>query len=100
MSGWQSRQQMAQNYTKVLRHLKKEYATRLGPNAVQLMMVCGSDTLEALTCPNSQIDEQLMLSNFEVVKLYLINILCWCLAGRTCFQLWTYCFDSTKHNSV
>lgn len=51
---------------KVLRRLREEYTFKLGPNSFQLMVVCGSDTLESFTSSNLQIDQQKVLSNVEV----------------------------------
>ncbi|KAI6176627.1 Nicotinamide-nucleotide adenylyltransferase [Aphelenchoides bicaudatus] len=66
VSNWQCRQQTPQNYLKVLQHLREEYTQRLGPNSVQLVLVCGSDFLDALSMPNFYIDRQEELSNEDI----------------------------------
>jgi nicotinic acid mononucleotide adenylyltransferase len=50
----------------VLQNLREEYAQRLGPNAVQLILVCGSDLLDSLSPPTFHIDQQLELSSEEI----------------------------------
>lgn len=66
VSNWQCGQQSPQNYIKVLKNLREEYAQRLGPSAVQLVLVCGSDFLDSFSPPTFHIDHQLELSNEEV----------------------------------
>ncbi|KAI6241704.1 Nicotinamide-nucleotide adenylyltransferase [Aphelenchoides fujianensis] len=64
---WQCSQEKAPGYADLLYHLHDEYIHSMGPNAVHLMLLCGSDVIESFDRRTNQ--QQTMLSDYELKEV-------------------------------
>ncbi|KAI6235828.1 Nicotinamide-nucleotide adenylyltransferase [Aphelenchoides besseyi] len=77
---WQCRQSKSQGYADLLYHLHDEYIHTLGPNAVHLMLICGSDIIDSFkfqsnsqSSPLTDYEIKEVVSRFGIIALFRPN---------------------------